>query len=139
MDCLIKAFFTPRSTLHFHGNRTPTYLSKFLFLRSKKVSRLRHAYDEKLHHHQTCFLNTRIVTTVFCYICPVFINCSQSRVLHIQILKERIRPISFPTIQLEDCSAKINAIIIRIPCMEVRSSAVVRCLISKKGIRWSNG
>ena len=25
---------------------------------------LRHAYDEKLHHHQTCFLNTRVVTTV---------------------------------------------------------------------------
>ena len=36
----------------------------FLFLRSKKVPRLRHAYDEKLHHQLTCFLNTRVVTTV---------------------------------------------------------------------------
>ena len=49
--------------------------------------------------------------------------------LHIKILKEWIRPISFPTIQ--DCSAKINAIIIRIPCMGGRWSSVVRYLTSK--------
>ena len=74
--------------------------------------------------------NCRIPGT-FCYICPVFTGCSESgRVLHIEILKERIRPISFPTIQ--GCCAKINAIIIRIPCMGGRSSSVVRCLTTKK-------
>ena len=79
--------------------------------------------------------NGRIPGT-FCYICPVFTDCSESRVLHIKILKERIRPISFSTKQ--GCSAKINAIIIRITCMGGRSSSVVRCLTSTNKIVENN-